>query len=175
VNKLFEGKNLEQIGEERQQDPLEALFDLVLEEENAATMVSFSMSEDDVRTVMRSPLQMVCTDGIVLGRPHPRVYGSFPRVLGRYVRQGVLRLEEAVRKMTSLPAQRFGLLDRGLIKPGMSADITVFDPETVMDTATYEDPIRFPKGIEYVIVNGEVTVERGEHTGCRNGKILRHL
>jgi N-acyl-D-amino-acid deacylase len=175
VNKLFEGKNLEQIGEERRQDPLEALFDLVLEEENAATMVSFSMSEENVRTVMCSPLQMVCTDGIVLGRPHPRVYGSFPRVLGRYVREGVLRLEEAMRKMTSLPAQRFGLLDRGLIKPGMSADITVFDPETVIDTATYEDPISFPKGIEYVIVNGEVTVERGELTGCRNGKILRHL
>ncbi len=175
VNKRFEGKNLEQIGEARRQDPLEALFDLVLEEENAATMVSFSMSEDDVRTVMRSPLQMVCTDGIVLGRPHPRVYGSFPRVLGRYVREGVLRLEEAVRKMTSLPAQRFSLLDRGLIKPGMSADITIFDPETVIDTATYEDPIRFPKGIEYVIVNGEFMVERGEHTGIRGGKILRHL
>ena len=175
VNKRFEGKNLEQIGEERRQDPLESLFDLVLEEENAATMVSFSMSEDDVRTVMRSPLQMVCTDGIVLGRPHPRAYGSFPRILGRYVREGILRLEEAVRKMTSLPAQRFGLLDRGLIKPGMRADITVFDPETVIDTATYEDPIHFPKGIECVIVNGEVTVERGEHTGCRNGKILRHL
>jgi N-acyl-D-amino-acid deacylase len=175
LNKRFEGKNLEQIGEARRQDPLEALFDLVLEEENAATMVSFSMSENDIRTVIRSPLQMVCTDGIVLGRPHPRAYGSFPRVLGRYVREGVLRLDEAVRKMTSLPAQRFGLLDRGIIKPGMSADITVFDPETVIDTATYEDPIRFPKGIEYVIVNGEVTVERGEHTGCRNGKILRHL
>lgn len=174
MNKRFEGKNLEQIGEARRQDPLEALFDLVLEEENAATMVSFSMSEEDVRTVMRNSLQMVCTDGIVLGRPHPRAYGSFPRVLGRYVREGVLRLEEAVRKMTSMPAQRFGLLDRGIIKPRLSADITVFDPEIVIDTAKYDDPIRFPKGIEYVIVNGEVTVDRGEPIGCRNGKILRH-
>ncbi len=175
VNKRFEGKNLEQICEVRRQAPLEALFDLVLEEENAVTMVSFSMSEDDIRTVMRSPFQMVCTDGIVLGRPHPRAYGSFPRVLGRYVREQILTIEEAVRKMTSMPAQRFMMLDRGLIKPGMNADITVFDPEVVIDTATYENPIRFPKGIEYVIVNGEITVDRGEHTGCRNGKILRHL
>jgi len=137
-------------------------------------MVSFTMHEDDVRTIMRAPFQMVCTDGIVLGRPHPRAYGSFPRVVGRYVREGVLRLEEAVRKMTSAPAQRFGLLDRGILRPGFAADITVFDPDRVIDMATYEDPIKFPEGIEYVIVGGEVTVENGKHTGERNGRIFRH-
>ena len=173
-NKRFEGMSLGDIAQAREQNHLEALFDIILEEENAATMVSFSMSEDDVRTVMRSPLQMVCTDGIVLGKPHPRAYGSFPRVLGRYVRDGVLRLEEAVRKMTSLPAQRFGLLDRGLLRSGMCADITVFDPDTVVDTATYEDSMQYPKGIEYVIVNGEVTVDKGEPTRTCAGQVLRH-
>jgi N-acyl-D-amino-acid deacylase len=173
-NRRFEGRSLKEIAEARGQPLLDALFDLILEEENAATMVSFSMSEEDIRTIMRSPLQMVCTDGIVLGKPHPRAYGSFPRVLGRYAKEGVLGLEEAVRKMTSLPAQRFDLHDRGILRPGMPADITIFDPDTVVDTATYEDPIQFPEGIEYVIVNGSVTVERGEHTGDRAGMVLSH-
>ncbi len=125
-------------------------------------MVVFSMSEDDVRVVMQSPLQMFCTDGIVLGKPHPRAYGSFARVLGRYVREGVIRLEEAVTKMTSFPAQNFGILDRGVLRPGLWADITIFDSETVIDMGTYKDPVQFPKGIEYVIVNGEVTVDCGD-------------
>ena len=173
-NRPFEGENLEEIAMKRGQPPLDALFDVILEEENAATMVSFSMSEEDVRTVMRSPLQMVCTDGIVLGKPHPRAYGSFPRVLGRYVREGVLRLEEAVRKMTSLPAQSFGFHDRGLLRPGMAADITIFNPDTILDTATYRDSIRFPDGIEHVIVNGKITIHNGEHTKTRAGTVLRN-
>ena len=172
-NKRFEGRTLQEIAESRKQSPLDAVFDLILEEENAVSMASFSMSEEDVRTVMQSPLQMFCTDGIVLGKPHPRAYGSFPRVLGRYVGEGVVSLEEAVRKMTSLPAQTFGLHDRGLLRPGMCADITIFDPDTVIDKATYRDPIQFPEGIEYVIVNGVVTVDRGEHTGACGGRILR--
>jgi N-acyl-D-amino-acid deacylase len=173
-NRPFEGENLEEIAGKRGQPTLETLFDIILEEENAATMVSFSMSKDDVRTVMRSLLQMVCTDGIVLGKPHPRAYGSFPRILGRYVRDGVLRLEEAVRKMTSLPAQSFGLHDRGLLRPGMRADITIFNPDTILDTATYKDSIRFPKGIEHVVVNGELTVHGREHTHKRAGSVLRN-
>ena len=173
-NRPFEGENLEEIAMKRGQPPLDALFDVILEEENAATMVSFSMSEEDVRTVMRSPLQMVCTDGIVLGKPHPRAYGSFSRVLGRYVREGVLRLEEAVRKMTSLPAQSFGFHDRGLLRPGMAADITIFNPDTILDTATYRDSIRFPDGIEHVIVNGKITIHNGEHTKTRAGTVLRN-
>jgi N-acyl-D-amino-acid deacylase len=174
ANKIHEGLGLGEIARRRGEDPVEALFNVILEEENAATMVSFSMSEDDVRTVMRSPLQMVCTDGIVLGKPHPRAYGSFPRVLGRYVREGTIRLEEAIRKMTSLPTQTLGIRDRGLLKPGMYADITIFDPDKVIDKATYQDPIQFPEGIDYVIVNGTVTVENGVHTGKRAGRVLKH-
>jgi N-acyl-D-amino-acid deacylase len=173
-NRIFEGETMESIANKRMQPPLEALFDIILEEENAATMVSFNMSEEDVKIVMTSPLQMVCTDGIALGKPHPRAYGSFPRILGRYVKEGVLRLEEAIKKMTSLPAQTMGLFDRGMIKPGMIADITIFNPETILDTATYKDSIRFPKGIEYVIVNGELTVKKGTYTGKRNGVVLRN-
>jgi N-acyl-D-amino-acid deacylase len=173
-NRRFEGKTLEEIARARGRTPLEVLFELILEEDNAVSMVSFSMSEDDVRTVMRSHLQMVCTDGIVLGKPHPRAYGSFPRVVGRFVREGVLRLEQAVRKTTSMPAQRFNLHERGILRPGMCADITIFDPKTIVDTATYDDPIRFPEGVEYVIVNGEITVKEGEHTGIRAGNFLRH-
>jgi len=173
-NKAFEGLGLEEIAKIKGQTAFDALFDVILEEENAATMVSFSMSEEDVETIMASPFQMTCTDGIVLGKPHPRAYGSFPRVLGRYVRGGTLRLGEAVRKMTSLPAQTLGLLDRGILRPDMYADITVFDPEKIVDTATYEDPIQFPDGIDYVIVNGTITVEKGKHTGERAGKVLRH-
>jgi N-acyl-D-amino-acid deacylase len=116
---------------------------------------------------------MVCTDGIVLGKPHPRAYGSFPRVAGRYVRDGVLRLEEAIRKMTSYTAQTHGLNDRGLLRPGLAADITIFDPDVIEDTATFEDPIQHPVGVEYVIVNGVVTVEHCRHNGCRAGAVLR--
>jgi len=173
-NKPHEGLNLREIAERRGEDPVETLFNIVLEEENAVTMVSFNMSEEDVHTIMESPFQMACTDGIVLGKPHPRAYGSFPRILGRYVKEGVIRLEDAIRKMTSLPAQTFGIRDRGLLKQGMHADITIFDPDKVIDKATYQDPIQFPEGIEYVIVNGTVTVENGVHTGKRAGKVLKH-
>jgi N-acyl-D-amino-acid deacylase len=173
-NRRFEGKTVGKIAEERRQEPVETVLDLIVEEENAVGIASFSMSEDDVRTVMRSRLQMVCTDGIVLGKPHPRVYGSFPRVLGPYVREGVLRLEDAVRRMTSMPAQRFGLLDRGLLRPGMRADVTVFDRDAIIDRATFQDPHQFPEGIKYVIVNGVVTVDNGDHTGARAGMVLRH-
>jgi len=174
ANKRFEGKTIPEIARERERTAIDTIMDLTVEEENAATMVGFSMSEDGVRTIMQSPLQMVCTDGIVLGKPHPRAYGSFPRVLGLYVREGVVRLEDAVRKMTSLPAQRFSLSGRGLLRPGMFADITIFDPRTVVDKATYSDPIQFPEGIEHVIVNGQITVKDGVHTGTRAGEVLRH-
>jgi N-acyl-D-amino-acid deacylase len=173
-NKPHEGLNLREIAGRRGEDPVEALFNVIMEEENAVTMVSFNMSEEDVRTIMKSSFQMVCTDGIVLGKPHPRAYGTFPRILGRYVKEGVIRLEDAIRKMTSLPAQTLGIRDRGLLKPGMHADITIFDPDKVIDKGTYQDPIQFPEGIEYVIVNGFITVENGVHTGRRAGKVLKH-
>src|SRR5947209_19283800 len=108
------------------------------------------------------------------GNPHPRNFGTFPRVLGVYARErGLLRLEDAVRKMTSLNAAKLGLTDRGLLRPGQAADITVFDPERVLDRATYEAPFQYSAGIEYVFVNGKLVLERGKHTGARPGKALR--
>jgi N-acyl-D-amino-acid deacylase len=172
-NKRFEGKYLSEISANLQKTPAETVLDIVLEEENAATMASFTMLEEDVRIFMKSFLQMVCTDGIVLGKPHPRAYGSFPRVVGRYVREGILRLEETIHKMTGYPAQRFGLIDRGILRPGMAADITIFNAEKIEDTATFENPTQYPLGIDYVIVNGKITVEEGIQTEIRAGKILR--
>jgi N-acyl-D-amino-acid deacylase len=117
----------------------------------------------------------VGSDGILVGdRPHPRSYGTFPRYFAVYVRElGILTWEEAVRKMTSLPAQRLGFADRGLLRPGLAADVTCIDPEAVRDTATYEDPRRLPEGIPFVIVNGVVVVDDGRHTGALAGRALR--
>jgi N-acyl-D-amino-acid deacylase len=182
-SKLVEGKNIEEIREMRgDPDAFTSLFELILEEEGAVGMVIFAMDEEDVRRIMRHPLQMVGTDSgsssttgyMRRGKPHPRGYGTYPRILGRYARElGVLSLEEAVRKMTSFPAQRFGILDRGLLRPGMWADITAFNPKTVIDTATYQDPHQFPEGIEYVLVNGSVAMDRGKYNGALAGKTLR--
>nr|MDO8135650.1 D-aminoacylase [Candidatus Njordarchaeum guaymaensis] len=173
-NKPLEGKGISHIAKTTGKDEFDILFDLLLEEEGGGSMVLFAMDEEDVRKVMRHPVQMVCTDGLLGGKPHPRVYGAFPRVLGRYVREEhVLTLEQAIRKMTSLPAQRLKLWDRGLLKVGMWADIVVFDPRTVIDKATFEDPHQHPNGINYVFVNGELVVEKGKHTGALKGKVQR--
>lgn len=182
ANKHLEGKNLKQIREIRgDSDEFTSLFNILLEEEGSAGMIVFSMDEEDIRRIMKHPLQMVGTDSlsasptgpISSGKPHPRYYGTYPRILGTYVREGVLRLEEAVRKMTSMPAQRYGIMDRGLIRPGMWADITIFDPEAVKDRATFENPHQFPEGIEYVLVNGVATVDKGAFTENLAGKTIR--
>jgi len=157
------------------------VFDLLLEEEAQVQIVSFGMSEDDVRRVLRSPHGMVGSDGSAVapwgvlgeGKPHPRYYGTFPRVLGHYVREGVITPQEAVRKMTSAPAQRISLRDRGLLREGFKADITVFNPATVKDEATFTDPHRFASGIPFVMVNGTLVVEDGDHTGALPGKPLK--
>jgi len=131
-----------------------------------------------VKTVMRQPWVSIASDAGALneaapGKPHPRAYGTNPRVLGKYVRQErVLTLEDAVRKMTSLPAQVLGLRDRGVIREGCWADLVAFDPDTVADTATYERPQQYPQGIPYVLVNGELVIDRGEHTGRRPGRVV---
>jgi N-acyl-D-amino-acid deacylase len=138
------------------------------------------MSEPDVELALKQPWVGIGSDGAAvnpsmtfMGRPHPRFYGTFPRVLGVYVREkGVLTLPDAVRKMTSLPAQIMGLQDRGLLRPGMAADLTIFDPETVRDRATFEDPSQYPAGIPYVIVNGVVVIDQGQHTGAKPGRVL---
>jgi N-acyl-D-amino-acid deacylase len=174
ANARYEGLTMKEIAEARRQSPLDALMDITLEESNATTMISFTMNEDDVKRIMADPHGTICTDGILLGKPHPRAYGAFPRVLSRYVRGGVLRLEDAVRKMTSLPAQIMGLEGRGMIRKGFRADISVFNPDVIKDEATYEEPRRHPAGVAHVIINGELTVREGEHTGARAGQVHRH-
>ena len=173
-NMVHEGKTMKEIAEARGQTEVDSLMDVVLEERNATSMISFTMSEEDITRIMAHPLGTVCTDGLLLGKPHPRAYGAFPRVLGKYVRDSVLGLEDAVRRVTSHPAQIFGLQDRGLIRLGYMADVTVFDPKTIEDLSTYKDPRRHPRGITHVMVNGVLTVEDGEHTGARAGRIHRH-
>lgn len=181
ANKRWEGNSLAEIARGRGKTPLEAALDLLVEEELQVDMIRFGLSEEDVRTIMRHPWVMVGSDGSALapygplgrGKPHPRNYGTFPRVLGHYVREeGVLELEAAVHKMTGLPAWRLGLWARGLLRPGFWADLVLFDPEGIRDLATYTDPHRYPEGIELVVVNGVVTVEAGEHTGARAGQVL---
>lgn len=177
----YEGKSLEQILKEKGSwnDPFNGFFDWLLEINANARVVIFYGSEDDVRTVMKHPLAAICSDGRAIspkagGKPHPRFYGTFPRVLGKYSREEKLfSLEEAVRKMTSLPASIFGVKDRGILKEGFAADITIFDLDKVIDKATYENPHQYPEGISYVIVNGEVVVDNGKHTSKRPGKVLR--
>lgn len=182
ANKGLEGKNLIEIAGLWGSTGPEVVIDLLAAEAGAVSMVVFAMCEDDVRHVMCQPFVMVGSDGSALapagvlgkGKPHPRHYGTFPRVLGHYARdESLLSLEDAVRKMTSLPARRLGITDRGMLAPGMRADITVFDPATVIDRATFTDPHRYPAGIEYVIVNGRIAVEAGEHTQALAGQVLR--
>ena len=177
----YEGVRVTEIAELEGKEPMDAVFDLLLAEEAQVRIVAFGMCEEDVRRVMRSPYMMVGSDGRAVaprgvlgrGRPHPRYYGTFPRVLGHYVREGVLALREAVRKMTSLPAQRLGLRDRGLLREGFIADITIFDLNAVKDEATFTDPHRFASGIPYVIVNGTIVIDEAEHMGALPGKPLR--
>ncbi len=149
----------------------------MVESVNRTQMVFFSMEEKDLTRIMQYPFAMIASDAGIAqfgsGMPHPRAYGTNARVLGRYVRdQKTIRLEEAIRRMTSLPAQKFGLRDRGLLLPGMAADIVVFNEATVGDAAEFANPHVYSKGFEYVMVNGEVVVEERKHTGVRRGKTL---
>lgn len=177
-----EGMNVLAIAEKAGEDPLDTAFRLLVDNEGSVQVVMFSMCEEDVATVMRSPFVCVGSDstarapsGPMSGsKPHPRCYGTFPRVLGRYVRElGVIGWEEAVRKMTGLSAARLGLSNRGLLSEGAFADIVVFDPARIRDTATFTDPHRFPEGIDMVMVNGTVAAEAGVHTGAMAGRVLR--
>ena len=162
--------------------PFDAAADLLVDEHGAALALYAGVSgdlDDDtgLRKFLGHPNGAVNTDAILTGKgiPHPAAYGAFPRVLGYYVREtGLMRLEEAVRKMTSLPLRRFNIQDRGVLREGMWADMTVFDPETIQDNSTYLEPDRSPSGIEYVVVNGRVTVKHGELTDAGlPGRVLR--
>ena len=180
--KHYEGKTIAQIATEEHKDPIDALMDTVIAGKDHVSAVYFTMSEDDVKLAMQQPFVSVGTDAgaanvqgpLSESKLHPRSYGSFPRILGRYVReQHLLTLEQAIRKFTSLPAQRMGLRDRGLLRSGMFADITIFDPGKVNDVATFEDPHHASVGIEYVIVNGVISLDQGKVTGKLGGKPLR--
>lgn len=181
-SRAYEGKSMAEIREMRNDpDEFTTLCDVLLEEGGEGRINVFSQDEGEMKSVMGHRLQMVGSDGrsvaphgpLSVGKPHPRFYGTFPRILGRYVRlEGVLRLEDAVRRMTSYPAQTFRIDNKGLIREGFDADLVVFDPDTVLDRSTYQEPHQYPVGIEYVIVNGEVVVEKGRHTGAAPGKFL---
>jgi N-acyl-D-aspartate/D-glutamate deacylase len=179
-NKKFEGKRMDEVAKLMGKDPLDALCDLLISEGGSADAIYFSMSEQDVRLAMQQPWVGVGSDGTAVntdmtfaGKPHPRFYGTFPRVLGYYVReQKVLTLANAIRKMTSFAAQITGLTDRGLLRPGMAADITLFDPRTVADKATFENPLQYAVGIPYVIVNGVAVIDNDQHTGSKPGRVL---
>ncbi len=169
------GLSLEQIAQRSGQAAFDCYADLILQSDLAATCVTFIGHEENLQAFMCDPHFMASSDGILVGaRPHPRAWGAFARFLARYVRElRVLTLEECVRKLTSLAAGRLGLPDRGLLKPGAFADLVIFDPDTVQDTATYENPRSHPLGIPYVIVNGVIVKDNGRHTGAIPGRALR--
>lgn len=168
------GKNLIEIGQIRGKDAYQATFDLLHDEENAVGMVDFYGTEEHVIRFMKRPEQNVCTDGLLGGKPHPRVFGSFPRVLGKYVREDkALTLEEAIQKMTSKPAEVFGFVDRGVLKAGNFADIVVFNPLTIIDKGTFIDPVQYPEGIEHVIINGIPVVQKGLEAKTLAGRVIR--
>jgi len=175
ANKQYEGKSIAEIAGMRGiEDPADAALDILAEEELAVGMIIFCMDEADVLRIMKHPSVSYITDGLLGGKPHPRVYGTFPRILGRYCRdQKIVGLEEAVRKMTSLPAEKLRLKTKGRIAEDYDADITVFSLDTVIDHGTYEDPKQFPTGIDYVMVNGELVVEAGKHTQATPGRTVR--
>ena len=181
-NRELEGKTLAQAAKMRAQEPVDALMDILVEEEVRAQAIYFSMSEDNLQTFLRQPWMMIGSDSTARGvsgvtrqgKPHPRGFGSFPRVLGRYVREeGTLTLPQAVKKLSAMQADKLGLTGRGYLKEGYFADVVIFDPAAVSDAATYEDPYRFPVGIHYVLVNGEPAVEEGVQTKARAGKVLK--
>jgi N-acyl-D-amino-acid deacylase len=177
----IESLTVAEIADQRGATPDEAVLDILLETEAHVSVIHFGMKEENLHAALRHPAVMIGSDGSARaptgplgeGKAHPRSYGTFPRVLGKYAREeGVLSLPEAVRKMSGLPAERLGLSDRGRLVKGMKADVVLFDPDTVLDRATYTEPYQYPVGIEYVFVNGQIVIEPKGHTGVLPGQIL---
>ena len=177
-----DGLSILDLGEARGAAPEEALLDLLIEQEGQGFQISFGNAEPNLIQALSQPFTHIGSDGSALaagmrtpmGKPHPRSFGTHPRVLAKYVREeGLLSLEEAIRKMSSAPANRLGLSDRGLLRPGMRADMVLFDPDTVQDEATFEEPERYPTGIPWVFVNGVAVIAEGEPTGELPGRVLR--
>ncbi len=183
-NKRLEGKSFEEIARIWNTDVYSAIYDLLIEENGEVTMMIKHMrGEEDIINIMKHPLSAFGSDAWTMapygplktGSPHPRIYGTFPKFLGEYVREKkVLSLENAIRKMTSYPAQILKLRDRGLLRKNFCADIVIFDPKTIQEKATYENSHVYPEGIEYVIVNGQMVIEKGEHLENLPGMVLRH-
>jgi dihydroorotase/N-acyl-D-amino-acid deacylase len=178
----LQGKRVSEIAKEQGKDELDALFDIIIADRGQTGAIYFMMNEDDLRAALREPFVSICTDsgaraadGPLSGsKSHPRGWGSYPRILSRYVRdEHLLTLEQAVHKMTGRPAARVGLKDRGVLRAGAFADIAVFDPARVRDLATFEQPNQYPEGIEYVIVNGQLEVDAGKRTPVNAGRPLR--
>jgi len=179
----YAGRTIAQLAAERGHDPIDVVCDYMIEDEGATRVLVISISEDDIRDIVRSRFALVGSDGncvatygiVAGGMPHPRFYGTFPRVIGRYVgEQQLLPLEAAIHKMTGASARALGLADRGVLEPGKRADVTVFDPADFKDRATYGDPHQYPTGDKTtVIVNGTVVVENSQHTGATPGRVLR--
>ncbi len=178
----LQGKTLAEVAKLWNKDPMDALFDLLIEDQAYTYVAVFGMSEDDVALALQQPWVSVCNDSEgaspegLLGQehPHPRAYGTFPRILRKYVREEKkLSLEDAIRKFSALPAQRMRLTDRGVLKAGMWADVVVFDPATIKDVATFAEPNQLSQGMEYVLINGVAVIDQGKMTGARPGKVLR--
>jgi N-acyl-D-aspartate/D-glutamate deacylase len=175
----LEGQSLAAVARGMNQPPEEAAMTLLVKagEAGDASLVSFNMSERDIELIMRQPFTMTCTDGDLVpfgqGKPHPRGNGAFARKLRAYVHdRGVIDLPFAIRSMTSLPASVYGMKDRGVLRPGAWADILIFDPAAVRDTATYQEPHQLAEGIEYVLVNGVIARDRSVFTGALGGKVV---
>ena len=167
------GKSLDEIADLRQSDPFTVAMDLIYSEKGSISIITKYGKEEHIRRLMLRPEMNLCTDGLFSAHPHPRTYGSFPRFFGKYVREeGLLSWEEAVYKTTGKAAELFRLQERGFLQEGYYADIVLLNPESINDCATLENPQQYPVGIEYVFVNGELTVERGVHTGRRPGRVL---
>ena len=180
--KKYQGRRMNEVIREIGGDPVDVLFKVIVDNGGSVPTVFFHHSEDDMRFAMRTPFVSIGSDGSAIAtegllaqqHPHPRFYGTFPRVLGRYVRdEKVIPLEEAIRKMTSANASKLRIYDRGLLRVGFPGDVTVFDPKTIIDNATYDKPHQYATGVEFVIVNGTVVLDKGQHTGARPGDVVR--
>ncbi len=178
----WQGQRLSEIAAAQKKDPLDALFDLLIADHAGTSAIYFMMNEDDLRAALKSPFVSICTDSgaraadgpLANSKGHPRGWGSYPRILARYVRdEKLLTLAQAVHKMTGQPAARVGLRERGTLSEGYFADITIFDPKTVRDRATFDNPAQYAEGLPYVIINGKLSVDKGQRTNELSGQVLR--
>lgn len=182
-NKKFEGKNILEASKIAGKNPFEFIRDLLIEEQNRVGKIAFYGTEEHLKKILSHPLVVIGADGSAVapygrlnkGNPHPRLYGTFPRVLGRYARQErIFSLSRAIEKMTSVTARKFNLSLRGQIREGYFADLTLFDPDTILDQSTWTKPKQYPLGIVSVLINGKPVIENGDHTGILPGRILKH-